>query len=309
MLRRFFASSKPINFAIIAITVIVFTVVYSISTWGNLSAGSFILRKVGIIFGFLITLGVLDFVVKKNALIRKNSYAVLCFALFCLALPTVFLHLHIVLSGLFVMLALRRTYSLRSQTDTHKKIFDAAFWIFVASLFYFGSLLFLIMLYFAIIFYCAGNYRNWLMPFASLLVVSLLSITYAMYSDGVEVFVNSYFTYPSFDFRSYSELKLLIPLSFFLALYLWTMLKYFALLNATSQRQKPAYILVIIASFISLVAAICFANTRDGSEFYFFLGPLAIMSSRYIERGKSKWFNEILLWLIVVLPLILIFLL
>lgn len=306
MLRRFFASSKPINFVVIGIVVILFLILYSLSTWANLSAGDFIVRKIGIIIGFLLTLGVLDFVVKKNALTRKNSYAVLCFALFCLALPATFLHVRVIVAGLFIMLALRRIYSLRSKTETHKKIFDAAFWIFVASLFYFSSLLFIILLYFAIIFYCAGNYRNWLMPFASLLVVILLATTYAMYTGSLMAFLQGYIAYPTYDFTSYSSLELLVPLSFFLALYLWTIVKYFALLNAASQSYKPAFVLVIIASLIALVIGVAFAPVRDGSELYFLFGPLAILTSRYVERSKSKWFSEFLLLMIVALPVVLL---
>lgn len=309
MLRRFFASSKPINFVVIGIVVILFLVMYSLATWENLSAGDFIVHKIGIIIGFLLTLGVFDFVVKKNVLTRKNSYAVLCFALFCLAVPAIFSHARVIVAGFFIMLALRRIYSLRSKTDTHKKIFDAAFWIFIASLFYFSSLLFLVLLYFAILFYCAGNYRNWLMPFGALLVVLLLGTTYALYTTGIMAFIEGYIVYPSYDFTSYSSPKLLIPLSFFLALYLWTIFKYFALLNAAFQTHKPAFALVIIASLIALVIAVGFAPVRNGSEFYFLFGPLAILTSRYVERSKSKWFNEFLLWMIVALPILLIILL
>jgi hypothetical protein len=279
---------------------------YSLATWENLSAGDFIVHKIGIIIGFLLTLGVFDFVVKKNVLTRKNSYAVLCFALFCLAVPAIFSHARVIVAGFFIMLALRRIYSLRSKTDTHKKIFDAAFWIFIASLFYFSSLLFLVLLYFAIIFYCAGNYRNWLMPFGALLVVLLLGTTYALYTTGIMAFIEGYIVYPSYDFTSYSSPKLLIPLSFFLALYLWTIFKYLALLNAAFQTHKPAFALVIIASLIALVIAVGFAPVRNGSEFYFLFGPLAILTSRYVERSKSKWFNEFLLWMIVALPILLI---
>jgi len=309
MLRRFFASSKPINFVVIGIVVVLFLVMYSLATWENLSAGDFIVHKIGIIIGFLLTLGVFDFVVKKNVLTRKNSYAVLCFALFCLAVPAIFLHVRVIVAGFFIMLALRRIYSLRSKTETHKKIFDAAFWIFIASLFYFSSLLFLVLLYFAILFYCAGNYRNWLLPFAALLVVLLLGTTYALYTTGIMAFIEGYIVYPSYDFTSYSSPKLLIPLSFFLALYLWTIFKYLALLNAAFQTHKPAFALVIIASLIALVIAVGFAPVRNGSEFYFLFGPLAILTSRYVERSKSKWFNEFLLWMIVALPILLIILL
>ncbi|HEA28404.1 MAG TPA: hypothetical protein ENH91_00150 [Leeuwenhoekiella sp.] len=306
MLRRFFASSKPINFVIIVITLVVFLVVYFLSTWGVEPVGTFILGKLGMILGFLLTLGALDFVVKKNGLTRKNSYAVLVFTFSTLALPSIFSHASIIVAGLLIILALRRIFSLRSKTDTHKKIFDAAFWILIASLFYFPSLLFLPLLYFAIIFYCPGNYRNWLMPFASLIVVVLLVITYALYTGGIGVFVQSYIAFPTYDFTSYSAPRLLIPLSFFLALYLWTVLKYLALLNAASQRHKPAYVLVIITSLVALVIAVGFAPVRDGSELYFLFAPLSILCSRYVERGKSKWFNELLLWMIIALPLALV---
>lgn len=303
MLRRFFASSKPINLVVIAALSVLFLIIYFFSQEVNTSSlGWHILTRTGIAISFLITIAVVDFVVKKNGLTRKNTYAVYAFALFSLAFPSLFAQYNVLMAGLFIMLALRRTYSLRSKIDTQKKIFDAAFWILIASLFYTSAVLFIGVLYCGILFYCADNYRNWLIPVASLIVVGLMCTTYALYTSGIMAFVSSYLQYPSYDFTAYSKPALLIPLTFLATVYLWTILKYFAILNSVSQRHKPTYALVIITTITALVIAVGFAPVRDGSEFYFFLAPLAIIVSRYIEKGKSKWFNEILLALFLLLP-------
>lgn len=309
MLRRFFASSKPINLVVIAALSLLFLIIYFSAQWvGARSLGWYILIKTGIAICFLVTIAVVDFVVKKNGLTKKNTYAVYAFALFSLAFPSLFTQYNVLMAGLFIMLALRRTYSLRSKIDTQKKIFDAAFWIFIASLFYTSAVLFLAVLYCSILFYCAGNYRHWLIPVASLIVVGLLCTTYALYTDGIMPFIANYLQYPSYNFTAYSKPALLIPLSFLAAVYLWTSLKYVAILNTVGQRHKPSYALVIITTLTALAIAVGFAPVRDGSEFYFLLAPLAIISSRYIEKGKSKWFNEILLALFLILPVSLLIL-
>lgn len=302
MLRRFFASSKPINLVVIAAISLLFLVADFSALWGGEPIGWYILNKTGIGLCFLITVAIVDFVVKKNGLTRKNTYAVYAFALFSVAFPNLFSHYNIILAGLLLMLALRRIYSLRSRIDTQKKIFDAALWILVASLFYPATLLFLIVLYSAILFYCARDYRHWLIPAVSLVVVLLLCSTYALYTVGINEFVDRYLQYPTYDFTAYSQPQLLIPLSFLAAVYVWTGLRYVAILNAISQRHKPSYALILITTFTALIVAVGFAPERDGSEFYFLLAPLSIITSRYIEKGKSKWFNELLLILFLVLP-------
>ena len=307
MLTSFFSVSKPINFAIIVIAVLIyFSGLYVLSDFYELTAYT-IINQFFILLVYLFSLGVLNFVVKKNTLTKRNTYIVYLFVCFSFAVPTTFFNSDIIISGAFVLLALRRIISLKSSNDFSKKVFDAAFWITIASLFFFWSFLFLIVLYFAILFYGRLDYRNWLIPFTGIFAVLIIAVTYSMYTDGVVDFALNYVQLPTLDFTAYSSLSLLLPASFFLALYLWCGTFYISQISDASQTLKASYFLILISSAVALIIILFLAPLRDGSELYFIFGPLAIISATYIEKHKSFWFKEMLLWLALLIPLFLLF--
>ncbi len=157
MLTSFFGASKPINFAVIILSVVLFySGYYILSDYYELTALS-ILSRFLILLLYLFSLGVLNFVVKRNTLTKRTTYIIFFFACFTMAIPQTFFNVNTVFSGLFVLLALRRIISLKTENDQKKKIFDAAFWIAIASLFFFWALLFLVVLYFAIVFYAPNE--------------------------------------------------------------------------------------------------------------------------------------------------------
>jgi len=307
MLTSFFGVSKPINFAMIVLAVVVFfTGFYIVSDRYELTAYG-ILSQFLVLLVYLFSLGVLNFVVKRNTLTKRNTYILFLFVCFTFAVPVSFFNTGVILSGVFVFLALRRIISLKSANDFSKKIFDAAFWIAIASLFFFWSILFLIVLYFTILFYGRGEYRNWLMPLGGIFVVAILTFTFSLYYEGALEFTLNYIELPTLDFSNYSTIKLLIPASFFLALFVWCGLRYVAQISDAPQNLKASYILILISSLVALTIAIFLAPLHDGSELYFFFGPLAIITASYIETSKSFWFKEMILWLAILIPIAILF--
>lgn len=307
MLTSFFGVSKPINFAILIIaSLLYFTGFYLIADFEELTAYS-VLNQFFIFLVFLFSLGVLNFVVKRNTLTKRNTYIVYLFVCFTFAVPATFFNSDTILSGVFVLLALRRIISLKSPNDFSKKIFDAAFWITISSLFFFWSFLFLVVLYFAILFYGRLNYRNWLIPITGIFTVLIIAFTVSLYTDGVLDFALNYIQLPTLDFTAYSSIRLLLPASFFLALYIWCGIWYISQIADVSQKLKASYYLILISSVIALIIILFLSPLRDGSELYFIFGPLAIITATYIENHKSFWFKEMLLWLALLIPIVLLF--
>jgi hypothetical protein len=68
-------------------------------------------------------------------------------------------------ANFFILLAFRRLISLQSLKASKEKIFDASFWIIVAALFQFWSILYLVLVFISIIFHVSRDYRNWFLPF------------------------------------------------------------------------------------------------------------------------------------------------
>jgi len=73
------------------------------------------------------------------------------------------------------------------------------------------------------------------------------------------------------------------------------------------KKDRPNSILVLIVLGVSIFMALI-TPEKNGGEFIFILTPAAIVISRYIEKRSEIWFREILLWVFVLLPAMLIFL-
>ena len=108
------------------------------------------------------------------------------------------------------MLALRRLISLQSKLDIKKKLFDAAFWITIATLFYFWSMLFFALVIVALIYYSQNDIK---LDVADALVIRSLEFSYENYlnensSFGISALFN--LAKQSVDFR-YNENMMITP--------------------------------------------------------------------------------------------------
>src|SRR5690606_6669648 len=134
MISSFFSKSKPIHLVVVSLLLLLVSCIAKIFTLHQTFTIELFIKQM-LLFGVcLLSLFVLDFFVSKNNLTKKNSYKILMFGLFIALLPETVLNSKFLIANLFVLLALRRIVSLRSQKDIKKKLFDAAFWITIASL-------------------------------------------------------------------------------------------------------------------------------------------------------------------------------
>lgn len=305
MLTSFFSKSRPINFVAVAIYMVIFYLLAGVEDFSG-SSWRILLKEGGVFLAFLLSSVIIDFISKRNEITKRNAYKTILFAAFACMLFEGLRSNDVVVANLFVLLALRRIISLKSQRETQMKIFDATLWILVASLFYFWSILFLFLVFCGIVLHVAHNFKNWLVP--ALAVLTMLSITTSvdlLLTDTFYTF-SEWFQPTNFDFSGYQDPVVLIPVSFLFALTLWSLFFYLALLQRASVNRKASLMLILISLFIAIAVAI-FAPTKNSSELFFFLAPLAIVVTNYFQEMKDKWFKEILLLIIVGLPVLLLF--
>lgn len=153
MISKFFSQSKPIQYVTMSIVLLLVFVLVKLKAFSSEFEIIVIAEQFGLFLMVLLSLFIFDFFVTRNSLTKKNSYGlyvfVLCFAIF----PQTILHSEVLWANFFVLLALRRLISLRSHKHIKKKLFDAAFWIALASLFYFWAIVFFILVYVALLVY------------------------------------------------------------------------------------------------------------------------------------------------------------
>ena len=75
--------------------------------------------------------------------------------------------------------------------------------------------------------------------------------------------------------------------------------------DSISKKEKPNYVLMFIVALTTLGIMII-SPQKTGMEFLFVATPIAIISSNFIENNANAWINEVVLWLIVLVPIILL---
>jgi hypothetical protein len=196
---------------------------------------------------------------------------------------------------------------LRSNKDIKKKLFDAAFWISIATLFYFWAILFYTLIFIGLILYRIVDVKNYIVPFIGVLTVAVLSFSYLILT-GQELM--GYFDNLidiSFDFSSLNSQRIVISSTVILTYGIWSLLYFIRYLKSKSKKSRPSFILLIYAIIIGL-AIIVISPHKNGSEFIFLFAPLSIIITNYLETISEKWFKEGLLFGLVITPILILML-
>ena len=112
MLTSFFGKSKPINYILLSVAIIigyffgVLTAQEQSLSLGSLSSHGLV------IFLMVFAVLLLDFIIRKNNVTKNNTFAILLFVLFVLLVPEVYNAPKLILANIFVLLATRRILSL-----------------------------------------------------------------------------------------------------------------------------------------------------------------------------------------------------
>ena len=303
MISSFFSQSKPINFVVVSVMLLI---TFSITKYTSLDIelNVFSITKQLLFFGVcLFSVFVFDFLVNKNNLTKKNSYKILLFVLFIAVLPETLLNSKTLIANLFILFALRRIISLRSKKEVKKKLFDGAFWISIASLFYFWSVLFFVLIIAALVVYAITDVKNWLIPVLGVLTVTIIgaSIMIAMHIDYYTFF--NELVDISFDFSPLNSKRIIIGSTILLSFGVWSLFYYIKNLKSKTKSSRPSFTLIVIAAIIAITIVIV-SPVKNGSEFIFLFAPLAIIMTNYLEVISEKWFKESLLWVLILTPVI-----
>lgn len=317
MLTSFFGKSIPLNYLILSVFIAAGYIFETFFTAPiDLTANSLLGHLAYVLLSILGML-LLDFIIRKNHLTRTNTYAILFFTCFLVMLPVIFLHHQILLANTFLILALRRIMSLRNDTNAAKKIFDAGFWIGLASLFYFWSLLFFLPLWIAIIQKPNATYKQMLMPVVGFASVISINIAFQLVLNNSYDWIFHWKMPINLNFSAYNKPSILVPATVILAFYIWTGMLRILRLAAVSLKEKWNYILMLYVSITCFFVALL-GPEKSGAEMVFIFAPTAIIAANYMEgleadRLKEKdpferWFKEIMLWAVVLLPFLFVLL-
>ena len=302
MLTNFFGNSKPFHFILISLLLFVGYTFYNfqISSFEN----DFI-RLIQLTFKFglyIISMLIFSFIIKKNNLTQINSYALFIFICLLLLTPNVFQNSKPILSTVFILLALRRILSFNSKKNVQKKILDASLWIGIATLFYFWSILFLLVLYASLIQLASKNFKLFLIPIIGIFVVFIICTIYFLYLDNNMYWYKDYKNFTSLYFSSFKLLKNFFSLFVILSMTVISLVFKFLNFTKTPLRKKSKY-WIIIFTLITGIIIVILTGQKNGVELIFTIVPISILFSNFIEALQRKWLSEMMLWFILIAPI------
>ncbi|WP_255409452.1 DUF6427 family protein [Aquimarina sp. I32.4] len=304
MLSSFFSKSKPINYIVIALYMTVFFGIAYYKKGLDLKSTPILLATIGL-FLYVLPMLALNLVAQKNNLTNKGTFTILLYACLSAILPNSLTNFYILVSNVFVLLALQNILHLRNEKQSKAKIFNASFYIGLASLAYFWSISFILLVFLGILYFTSKDYRNWIIPFVGISIAFLFANCFTLLAYDSFFAFTDYIDSFSFSFQNYlikgqlfSVGVLSICTIFFFSIYL---IKF----GRKAVNTKPILRLVIVYLLIA-VGVVVISPSKDTSELFFVVAPLALMSTAYLEMDYRQFAKEVNLWVFILMPFIIL---
>ncbi len=307
MIATFFTKSNPIHY--------VFAFLYLFGLFLahlNYNVSSFLIGAFSL---FLLLTSVLlaNFIISKNYINKKNNYSLVAVCFFIgLFMEQIFVFDDILIANVFLLLAIRKIYSIRTPTNINKKVFDTSFWVLISSVFYIPTLYFFIVLIIALILYSHFNLKNLVVIILAIISATtflyLLEIIKSGYLDLVDFTNLLFFDIPTLDYissfyKNISSLnwsvKIIIFFSFLIPLifiFIWNKI------IKTNERRRTTTLILLT----TILALSIFISNLNSMAFVFLFLPLIIIFTSCVEQAKRELVKNLVLSIGLLAPYVLI---
>lgn len=302
MIANFFKKSKPAGVILIISLLFIYYFFATFYIYSNSISVKLLANRLFLFSLYVLWLMVFNFIISKNKLTLDNLYGLLIGVILLGTFYESLFSTNLLLSNIFLLFAFRKIYSLSSNLNTKIKLFDAAFWIGIASLIYFWSFLFFILIYVGIVLYKKISIRNLIIPIVGFIVPVFLYFTYFLYLNELPVFYQKFnFTF-NLNFDNYSIVKYLLPIILFGSILVWSIIRVTPNIILINNRLKQTWILLLNHLIVSIVV-VGFAMVKNGSEVLFLIFPVGIVLGNFIPKLKSKLLKNILLFMFLAISI------
>lgn len=292
MITTIFSKSRPFNYVLVTVLLIVCFFLYQLKTTIWLQSIESVGKKAILLSLLIGSLFISNFITKRNGLSKDNTYPFLFFFIFLILFPTTLGNPSLIISNFFILMALRRLVSLQSLVTPKEKIFDASLWIFLAALFHFWSILFIILVFVSIALHVARDYRNWILPYIAFFAIATMYVTFVLIYD------KSLFNHLlidatiSFDFAYFTNKYQNIAISIYAAITALFLFSQIVALPSKPLIHHNSYKKIILAFFIGFFIYLVSPDKNNSILIYTFM-PLAVMATSYFEGVKIQWSREV----------------
>ena len=298
MIASVFNKTRPFNYLVIGILSLLFFIFKFIAIEKPETDWVFYAEQLGLFVLIFSSLAILNFIALKNGLTKNNNYALFLFFIFLLFFSSTLQNKNIVISNFLLLLALRRLISLKSLLATKEKIFDASFWILLAALFHFWSILYIVLVFIAIILHVSNDYRNWIIPFIALFAVTILFFLTNSLLDNSLVSNLLSKTYVSFNFYYFDNIYQRLALALFSSISVFFFVSHIFDIPNKALNMQSSHKTILFSYILGVGIYILSANKNNGSLAFCF-APLAIMGANFIEKIENNLIREIVVYSLV----------
>ena len=290
MITRNFRISKPYHYILIFVGLIGIYLYQRLKDHSGIQLVDFVIESAAFLF-FLASMFLVVFIITKNKLTQKNSFAALYFFIFISLMPETLADHKIIIANGFILLSYRRIFSLETKINMKKKYFDAALWLSIATLFYVWSILYFIPLLATIIL----RPNDW--------VKHLLVLVFGAGSAGllVYLFASVFGTPPSFlmfyppkvnlDLFSHIPEVTKVSLAIISVMTIGSVLSLFSPLILKNSKSRNNFIVLFLMLFTGLSISFLAVNMFV-ENMLFVIFPLAVIMANFTQHQRRSWLSD-----------------
>lgn len=303
MISSIFGKTKPINYIIVLSFLFVLYWLVHFFIFDNTYSVEYIGFQIIILGVLLFSIFIVDFIVKRNKLTDVNSFSMLFYAMLIVVFNETLMDSDAIFCSLFLLLATRRLISIRSLKNIKLKTFDATLWVMISSLFYEWAVLYLILVFAAIYIYEPKNIRNWLVPFAAIFTVFMISYTILILANNPEYLFEHYQFSLQLNTAYFLEWGSSAKRIVYLLLTLFAIVFAFLKLGKTGVGKIVTMRLMALSFFIGLLIDV-FTESTYAHPILITFFPAVVFMTNYVEVIKKPNIKEVVLILSIFIPLL-----
>ncbi|RDY59839.1 DUF6427 family protein [Flagellimonas nanhaiensis] len=303
MFSSFFGKTKPINYIVLSVFLFLFYLLDLLFQVDGKIGEVDIAVELMAFVALLLSIFVINQIVRTEKVTDFNSYAMLFFVLLIVAFSDVLMDKKAIFANLFLLIAVWRLLAIKSIRNVKHKVFDGAFLITVASLFYDWALIFMILVFVVINVYDRKTFKNWLVPFLAMITVFILSFTVLKLLNALSFYKEHYrFTFDFLNdgfFTRPDIIKFLIYASLIFVVVFFVFLR--------TRKIGGGKLIVLRLVFLAFIFATTITLFKSGNASPVLLTffPASVFLANYLEGIKRAKLQELVTGLCLGISLLL----